>query len=171
MQGTTVAAIVLCSTPETYVRRAALAALASLCRPVVVIAEDSARKEVAGLPVDVVVSTAIGAGLEAALISTPHLDAAVFLRADQPYVTAGSIRHLLDAFQQTHLPIAAAAYEHRVDLPALFARQMFAELRALPQGANPKGIIEQFADRVASVTMPEAAAEIESFAEMEALKR
>src|SRR5258708_3439472 len=152
MAHATVAAILLGSHKETQVRRAALAALASLCRPVVVSSEtEHVRNELAGLPVDLVVSSTVRGGLETALASTPHLDAAVFLRCDQPYVTAGSIRRLLDAFQRSRLPIAAASYENTVGLPALFSRHLFRELVALSSGEDLKRVINEHAPQVIAV--------------------
>ncbi len=152
MASVTVAAILLGSrTP----RRMALAALASLCRPVVVSAEtDRAREELAGLPVELFVSEGPRPGLEAALASTPHLDAALFIRCDQTFVSAGSIRRLLDAFQRTRLPIAASRYGHKIGLPAVFSRTLFSQVLS---GSNLNQIIHDHSNQVVTVPMPEAA--------------
>jgi molybdenum cofactor cytidylyltransferase len=162
MPSVTVAAILLGSGGETSTRKVALAALASLCRPVVVTAGVAARvrQELAGLPVDVVVGPTVRSGLETALASTPHLDAAVFVRCDQPLVTAGSIRKLLETFQRTRLLIAAA----REGLPALFARGLFGELLGLRDANELKQIIREHSEQVAVVEMPEAEMDVREFA-------
>jgi molybdenum cofactor cytidylyltransferase len=157
MPNATVAAIVLCSEAETYVRRTALAALASLCRPVVVAARhESTSKELAGLPVDFVAGS-VRSGLQTALHSTPHLDAVVLLRCDQPLVTAGSIRRLLVAFQRARIPIAAAASSRSTGLPAIFGRAALPKLLALEPAEDPVRVIRENPDQVIGVQMPEAA--------------
>ncbi len=159
MATATVAAIVLCSESETHVRRAALAALASLCRPVVIAAHcDHARNELTGLPVEIVVGS-VAPALEAALKSAPHLDAVVLLRCEQTFVTAGSIRRLLAAFQHGRVPIAAAASGKSVGLPAIFAKSLFAKLIGLRADEDPGPVVRENPDQVIPVQMPEAASE------------
>jgi CTP:molybdopterin cytidylyltransferase MocA len=166
MGATTVAAIVLCprgNSNRDAIRRAALAGLASLCRPVIVLSNDEvqARREVSGLPVDVAGGSSPSEALRLALTIAPHLDAAVFLRCDQTHVTAGSIRRLLDAFRGTRQGIVAAAYEHGAGLPVLCSRALFPRLTSLP-GDRLKAFIEENAAESALVPMPEAASEMDS---------
>jgi molybdenum cofactor cytidylyltransferase len=109
--------------------------------------------------------------LETALLSTPHLDAAVVMSCDHPRITAASIRRLLSMFQKAHAPIIASAYEHTVGLPALFSRTVFPDLLALPPGEDPKRIIADRAPQVDTVRMPEAATEIDTVADFETLRQ
>jgi CTP:molybdopterin cytidylyltransferase MocA len=144
MPGVTVAAIVL---GLDDVRRVALAALASLCRPVVV------SVDLPGLPVERASGNSARLGLATALATTPDLDAALFLRSDQTWVTAGSIRRLLDKFQRTHLPIAVMCQDHNAG-PALFSRTLLSDIIA---GKELPAIIAEHQFQVARIVEQEKA--------------
>ncbi len=130
------------------IRKTALTAIASSCRPVVV------PCELPGLPVEVAADDGARVGLETALAKAPHLDAALFLASDQTWVTASSIRALLNAFQRTHLPIAAVREDRGFGLPALFSRTLFSEILA---GKRLEEIIGEHRRQVAGVSEKEKA--------------
>src|SRR5579883_366024 len=152
------------------VRKVALAALAALCRPVVTWGWDDTRRELAGLPVDVVEHESIPDALRSALASTPHVDAALLLRADPPSVTAADLSRLFARFRSSHAAIVAAAYERTVGLPALFGRSMFSELLGLAPETDVKSVIAAHSREVAAVPLPRAASQIESAEEFAMLR-
>src|SRR5258707_219220 len=167
---------------QSLVRRSALAALASLCRPVQVVVgchADRVRQELNGLPVQIVdndnwamgMGSSIRAGLQAALDRTPHLDAAVFMVCDQPHVNASAIGRLLNAYQQTRAPVVASAYQNTTAVPALFGRSLFPDLLALPADQGAKAVIMTHAERVVSVSLPEGAMDVDTVSDYERLQR
>ena len=122
-------------------RRAAQSALASRCRPVVVVCGASAEtvsRAVADLDVQVVrnadweqgIGTSIRCGIEA--ISMSDVDAVVLALADQPLLTAGAFDRLVETWGSGGLPIVASEYGDTLGVPALFDRSFFADLLALP---------------------------------------
>jgi len=160
-------------------RRAAQAALASCCRPVVVVVgagADEALAVIDGLDVQVVrnadwqagMGTSIRAGI-AALAERP-VDAAVLALADQPRVGADAYSGLVEVHRRTECPVVASEYEATLGVPALFARRLFPELLALPAGEGCKWIIlGRPAGEVARRPCPEAAVDVDTPADLERL--
>lgn len=170
----TVCALLLASPVESpggsrYVRRVALAALAALCRPVIA-AGPGISGDLAALPVDVIEDGSIRCVLELALTMTPHLDAALLLRADQSRVTAMAISRLCSAFRDSHAAIAEAAYDGTIALPALFARSVFADLLALPPESGVKPVFAAHAPNVITIPWPQLGSQIESAEEYALLR-
>lgn len=78
------------------------------------------------------ISTSIHAGLAALEENAPQSPGALILGCDQPRLTAGHLRGLLQAFgTQTAPAIVASAYAGVQGIPAIFPRAVFSELRAL----------------------------------------
>jgi molybdenum cofactor cytidylyltransferase len=97
--------------------------------------------------------------LRAVLGSTPHLEAAVLLRADQATVTAAAISRICGVFAKNPAPIVAASCEHQAGLPALFARSLFPELLSLDRESDVKRLIAEHAAQVLTVSLPVESAE------------
>ncbi len=163
----TICAIVLAG--SGCVRKAALASLAALCRPVVTWGRD-ARRELAGLPVDVVERESIPDALQVALAAAPHADAALLLRADQPSVTAADLSRLFARFRASRAAIVASAYEKTVGLPALFGRSLFGPLLGLAPETDVRSVIAANWREVTVVSIPRAAPQIESAEELAMLR-
>ncbi len=171
----TVCGLILASPAESpggnrYIRRVALAALAALCRPVIA-AGPGISGDLASLPVDVIEDGSIRGALELALATTPHVDAAVVLRADQSRITAMAIARLCSGFRHSHSAIVAAAYDGTIALPALFARSVFADLLALPRESGVKPVFVAHAPEVMTIAFRQLASQIESAAEYSLLRR
>ena len=78
------------------------------------------------------VSTSIRAGLAALENSAPQTAGALILACDQPRVSAGHLRAMLNAFAAHETPaIVASAYQGVLGIPAVFPREVFTSLRAL----------------------------------------
>src|ERR1041385_2969041 len=166
---------------QTLVRRSTMTALASPCKPVHVVigAEaDPVRSNLEDLPVEIVenenwaqgVGSSLRVGLETALAGTPNLDAVLFMMCDQPHVTPDAIERLVSAYQQSGVPIVAAGYQNIVGVPALFSRSIFKDLLAVPPGEDPKCVIAAHAEQVFSISVPEAAIDIDTPKDYEALR-
>jgi CTP:molybdopterin cytidylyltransferase MocA len=78
------------------------------------------------------IATSIHAGLRALDLVAPENAGAMILGCDQPRLTADHLRALIVAFsEQVEPAIAASAYAGTVGIPAVFPREVFAELRML----------------------------------------
>jgi molybdenum cofactor cytidylyltransferase len=85
------------------------------------------------------IASSIHAGLRALEESAPQASGLLILGCDQPRLTAGHLRGLLEAFARQAAPaMLASAYAGIVGTPAVFPRAVFAELGALRgnQGAR-----------------------------------
>ena len=157
---------------STLLRRAADAALATLCRPVVVVlgaGAESLRAEIAGLDVRIVVNAAWERGMGGSVrlgmtaLENEKVDAVLLTLCDQPFVEKASLDRLAHAWVggQT-CSIAAAAYAGTLGVPAVFGREHFAELAALPDAAGARPVLQRHAASVRAVPMPEAATDIDT---------
>ncbi len=133
--------------------------LASPARPVVVVLgahAEPVRLALGDRPVQVVVnpnwregmSTSVRAGLSALPDDTP---AALFVLGDQPNVTPDFIAALITRFQGTGAPIVEPRAGSRPGNPALFAREMFAELMQITGDRGGRPLVIKYADRVAVI--------------------
>jgi molybdenum cofactor cytidylyltransferase len=154
---------------ETLVRRAAKAALKSVCDRVVVVVGNHAqqmRQEVDDLPVSVVenenwqsgISTSIRAGLER--ISSE--DGVVITLCDQPFMTAAVLNELVSTHHQTRLAIVASTYGTARGVPAFFAPELFNELASLTKDEGARRIIASHPEKVATVEFPQGAIDIDT---------
>lgn len=115
-----------------------------------------------GLPVRIVVnpawadglSSSVRAGLDAV---APAAQAALFLLADQPRLTSKIIAAIVARFRRTRAPIVVPLARGRLGAPALFARVMFDELRAVQGDRGGRDLIARHPDLIATVELPDAA--------------
>ena len=152
---------------RSFLRHAADTALASVCRPVVVVLGAKAEElqtELAGLDVTIVNNTqwqrGLGSSIRAgmAAIEAASCEAVAIMLCDQPLVSA----QLLNRLVETKAGVAAAEYGGTVGVPALFTAEFFAELTALPGDTGAKGLLLRHAARIARVPFPEAALDIDT---------
>lgn len=157
---------------RSLVRHTVEVALASMCRPVVVVTGANAeimKPELLDLPIKVVenqqwskgMSSSIRVGLEGLKSFADNLDAAVILLCDQPFVSAQLINQILAKYLLTGLPIVACEYAQTLGVPALFSHVLFPELSALQDSVGAKQIIKKYFPSVASVSFPEGKIDID----------
>jgi molybdenum cofactor cytidylyltransferase len=158
---------------RTLLRRAAETALATPCRPVVVVLGDRASNlmpELAGLDVYACenadwrdgMGSSIKAGIRCALERDPALDAVLLALCDQPLVGPDELGRLIDAARRTARPIVAAAYPGSPGVPALFTRPMFAELLAIEDAAGAKSLMTASPQAVETVAIAGALADVDT---------
>ncbi len=160
---------------ESLVRRAAEAACASRCRPVVAVLGSNAHAlagELAGLRVRPVINPLWRSGLASSIRmgirSLPRsCEAAVLLLADQPRVGAAEIDRLVSTWLGSGRPAAAASYGGIVGAPAVFERGLFHALRALSGDAGAKRLLQDLGDRVEKVPLKEGAEDLDTWEEWE----
>lgn len=157
---------------SSLLRRAAETALASSCRPVIVVLgahADAARRELGGLPVRAVenkewaegINSSIRAGIEA-LNVVGTIEAVVVTLCDQPFVTGENINELVAEYRRTSAALVVAEYDGTLGVPALFARELFGELKHLRAGGGAKRLIAEHADRARRVRLTRAAIDVDT---------
>jgi molybdenum cofactor cytidylyltransferase len=154
---------------QTLMRRAAETALASVCRPVVVVLGANAVPVGNELELPVIVTrnrewetgmaSSIRAGLEALLAAAAGVDGFVVTLCDQPFVNAELIDTLFERHRETGKTIVATEYGDACGVPALFARELFAEIGRLKGHEGARQIIRNHRDD--TVVVPFAGAEID----------
>ena len=164
---------------QTLIRRAAETALASVCRPVVVVLGANAVRVGAELELPVIVTrnrewetgmgSSIRAGLEAVLAADDRIESLVIMLCDQPFVTAELIDNLIEHRRETAKTIVATEYRGTRGVPALFARELFAEIGRLQGQEGARQIIRKFADDTAVVPFAGAAIDIDTPQDYDAL--
>ena len=163
---------------RSLIRYTAEVALASVCRPIVVVLGASAEliePELAQLAVQVVknpqwhqgMSSSIRVGVKAIAQMAP-LDAVVIALGDQPLISAAIINGLVERYQRRHA-IIACEYSGTIGVPALFSRCLFPELINLKGTAGAKGVLKKHADSVLTIQVPEAAVDLDTPADYEQL--
>jgi molybdenum cofactor cytidylyltransferase len=145
---------------QSFLRHACQTALATFCRPIVVVlgheAEACAR-ELIDLEVTAVrnadwqtgMGTSVSAGITALEEISPGAPGAMLMLIDQPAVQASFLNQLLSRWSPPDHPIAATAYPERGGVPAIFDRSYFPELRALKYDRGAAGLIAREKARVA----------------------
>ena len=124
---------------QPMIRRVAEAVCAARLAQVVVVtgaAAEQVRLAIGDLPIGVLfnphwaegMSTSLRAGIGAL---RPEIQAALVVLADQPGLTPGLIRRLVDCYVTTFAPIIVPVYQGQRGNPVLFDRRLFADLLRL----------------------------------------
>ena len=167
---------------RTLLRNATEVALRCDCKHVVVVLgsrADEIRHEIQDLPITSVVndrwtkgiSTSLKTGLTKLIELDPAVSAAVIMLSDQPFVSEGTVRSLINTYSSSGKPIVASGYDDVLGVPALFDRELFDELLALEGDAGARVVIRKSeGSRIAIVEAPEAAFDVDIPADHQRLK-
>lgn len=164
---------------RTLLRRAAETALEAGFSAVVVLGAnaDRMRKEIDDLPLEIAfnenwengLASSVKTGLR--ILEKKNPDAVIVTLCDQPLVAKEVLHRLRNAFCATNKPIAASRYDRTAGVPALFAREIFNELKSLQNDEGAKKIIKKDERRIVLVDVPEAAFDVDTRQDFERLKR
>lgn len=165
---------------ESLVRRSARAVLEAGCAPVIVVVGDLAEQietELGGLDVLVLrneqwargLGTSIRRGVEAMAAAERAVAAVVLVACDQPFVDAQAIGALITSWRGSNKPIAASHYADTAGIPALFSRNCFDALLALPDDSGAKPLIASRLDDAVLVPFARGALDIDTPADVERL--
>lgn len=157
------------------------AALASTAWPIVVVLGAHAEKIrpiLAPYPVLITENPAWSEGMAASIragVTTLQqfsrgLDAALIALCDQPGFSTDTIARLVAVQRTSGRSIAAAHYAGRHGAPALFLREHFPTLTALTGEEGARALLNDDPSRVASVDLPELALDLDTPADVAALK-
>ena len=166
----------------SLLRHAAETALASVCRPVVVVLGALAERlnqELSGLPVTVAInlqwneglSASIRAGLTALAPERTGPDSVVIMLCDQPLISAQFLDRLVAVHHSSGRGIVASEYGGEAGVPALFSRTYFPELAALRGSRGAQPLIVKYAKDAERIPLPEAAIDIDEHADIQRLVR
>jgi molybdenum cofactor cytidylyltransferase len=148
-------------------------ALQTECRPVIVVLgceAETCRQEIADLPVTVVVNpewkkgmgSSIAAGVSALERASPETSGALFLLVDQPTVTSDLLNSLVKGWSPPDLPIAATSYDGSGGVPAIFAKTLFPELKALDPERGARALIAREISRTNLIKPGEALIDLDT---------
>jgi molybdenum cofactor cytidylyltransferase len=142
------------------------------CAPVFVILGYDAermRRELDGLPVQVVVNPAweegmgssLRVGTAAAMAAQPLLAGIMVLVCDQPRLVAEHLKALIEQQDKGLRDITASAYAGRAGVPAVFGHVVLAELLAAEGDRGARDVIRRDPSRVASIDWPEGEIDVD----------
>ena len=138
---------------------------------------DAVQAIVGGRPVRVIHNPWFAEGLStsvhAALRDTgPDIDAALFLLADQPFVTVALIDQLLESFAATGKPIVRPEAEGSPGNPVLFSARLFPELLRETGDRGGRDVVRRHLDEVCLVAVedPLLCLDIDSLEEYERVR-
>jgi molybdenum cofactor cytidylyltransferase len=164
---------------KTLIQRSAEAVSESGCTKIVAVLGadmDESRRQVKDLDLEIVenedwrsgMSSSIKLGLSKLIELEPELEAVLITLMDQPKVTASHLTAFVDRFAETRPPVIAAEYSGTKGVPALFSRELFDELLRLKDDKGARSIIRGGLD-VKTISLEEAAIDIDSLADLESL--
>ena len=157
----------------SLLKRATLAALDAMCRPVVVVTGANAelsRRELDQFDVreafnpdwETGMGSSVRTGIERLLSIDADVAAAILLLCDQPHVTSGVVSSLLAAHHTTGRPIIASAYGENFGVPAVFSRALFTELTQLAGSSGAKEIIKRHASETHFLPFPDGEVDVDT---------
>jgi len=156
---------------ETFVRHIVAASIEAGCAPVVVVVGEHAAQitfELTGLVASIVMhphwslglGSSIAVGIQHIIDSAAEPDAAILLACDQPFVSAATLRQMIQTRLTSGKPIVASAYAATLGIPALFDGSCFSDLLQLKGDTGAKGIIFSRQHDVAPFNFPAGAIDI-----------
>lgn len=101
----------------------------------------------------------------------PACDAVLIMLADQVGVTGDDLKRLLSAWKGQDGVIVASLYSGGVGVPAIFPRWCFGELLSLRGDRGARALLLRHVDRLTRVPMPNAALDLDTPEQLEALRR
>ncbi len=160
---------------EPLLRRAVRLALSAGAAPVLVVVGESEHEAVIhDLPGNVVLNpehaegmgSSLRVGMAALTRLAPEAERVLLMVCDQPLLETNHLLALLEA-EAPH-GVAAAEYGGRLGVPAVFARKHFPALAAVAGDRGARALLRGMA--VTAVVMPEAAVDIDTPDDLEALR-
>lgn len=164
---------------KSLLLQAAQTALASVCKPVVIVLGAYAellKQEVQDLPVQVVenphwqegMGGSIGTGIKAINSFSDNIEAVVLMLCDQPFVSVDLINNLVKTSGITKHSIVASQYQETFGVPTLFKRKLFEELLSLKSAEGAKKIITKYSSEVDSVAFASGVIDIDTLDDYQA---
>ncbi|HEU4516531.1 MAG TPA: nucleotidyltransferase family protein [Steroidobacteraceae bacterium] len=165
--------LLACIDRESMLRRAARCAVAIApagCIVVLGARAERVRKELSGLPLQVVVNRHWRRGLSASLAAgiralPASARAALVVLADQAALGPGDLALVAAAWRARPASIVASRAGGILGPPAVFPRRLFRELRRLRGDQGARALLRDPARRVVGMELPQSAIDIDTAAE------
>jgi molybdenum cofactor cytidylyltransferase len=158
---------------KTLVEHAAEQALEAGFDPVVVVVGCEAAAVRAALSTQLVLfvenpqwQLGMGSSITAGMPLIAAAEAVAILLADQPRVESRHLREMRALLDSSRASVVAAEYGEALGVPAIFKRELFAALRSLAPDSGARALLR---DAVAAFPLPEAAFDIDTPQDFEAL--
>jgi molybdenum cofactor cytidylyltransferase len=157
---------------RTLLRHAVETAVASTCRPILVVTGAHAELvslELQSLPVLIAYNSewasGIGSSLRLAIQTLGAIDAiegVVITLSDQPLVTADAVNRIVEAHYQTGKDIVASEYADTHGVPLFIGKRFFDEISALTGTEGAKRVMDRHLEEMMTVPLVEAAFDIDT---------
>ncbi len=107
-------------------------------------------------------ASSIRVGVQAAIQHSPYLEGVLIMVCDQPYLTAESIKSLVQLQKKMDTPIAACYYANVIGTPALFHKSVFSDLLNLKGDMGAKKLIQEREQEVAKLQFEKGVLDIDT---------
>ena len=77
--------------------------------------------------------------------------AAIFINADQPFLTSQVINTIIETFHHTNAPIVVPTYDGKTGSPVLVSRELFSEMIGLHGEQGGRDLLQKYHDQLARV--------------------
>ena len=158
---------------ETLLKRAVKTALASGCRPVIIVlgAEtEKMKSQIEEFEIKIIenpdwqdgMGTSIQIGVRELSKIRPDISGAVLMVCDQPFVSVNLIARMVEKFRASDAPLVACSYGNTLGVPALFSRRLFPELLALNADKGAKKVIYEHLENVIEIPFEAGAIDVDT---------
>ena len=156
---------------QTLVEHSVWQAIEAGFEPVVVVVgaeADSVVAAIAAEPVEIAFNKRWESGMGSSIAAgMRHLEAGdseavAILLVDQPLITSNHLAAMAALLEDAQVELVAAEYNGTLGVPALFKREMFPELRALPPEAGARHLLRGPRAKISVYPLPEAAMDIDT---------
>ncbi|MFQ4141687.1 nucleotidyltransferase family protein [Chlorogloeopsis sp. ULAP02] len=166
---------------RSLLNRATESAIASVCKPVIVVLGanfQQIRAQVNQTSIEVIenaewelgMSSSIKSGIVSLSKYSNSIDAAIIAVCDQPFLSPEIINNLVTTYSSTGKSIIASHYAETFGVPALFSHKFFSELAALRETVGAKYLIEKHLSEVFCIPFPLGAIDIDTPQDYEQLQ-
>jgi 4-nitrophenyl phosphatase len=119
---------------------------------------DETTPALSGRPVQILTNwrweEGMGTSVQTGLAAVPRqAEAALFLQCDQPLISAGLLRAMVERFEDSGAAIVHPTHAGQRSTPVLFARRLFPELSKVGGDEGGRSLIERHAKDVATVAV------------------
>ena len=166
---------------KSFLQNMVSAATGTNLSPIIVVLgahADSLRDEISGNNVHIVfnqlweegIASSIRCGIQALEKINPICDGVILMVCDQPYITTALLSDLVGVQRKTGRPIVAAYYSSIAGTPALFHKKFFQALLSLKGDKGAGKILQQQADKVATISFPMGAFDVDTIENYEKIE-
>ena len=117
------------------------------------------------------IASSIRCGLTALLDIAPHIQSAIIMVCDQPFVTTAVLNGLITTGSNQNKAIVACSYKNTIGTPVLFKQEYFGKLAALQGDEGAKKFVLQHLDQVAAIPFPQGEIDIDTISDYENLQQ